>query len=512
MQRTYPLRGEAIRVTELEDRMALPPGTSLTEAATEEFGPLAVPATGPQWPAAAQITAFERAGWTFRRRASTEAVAQPFDSPARPAADWRRVYVRDGDNTVAIGTGTLVLRLKDDIGDREARELLEQFGLSTIDRLKLAPHLYVVGVEGGRHPFDVAWALTADPRVQYAEPQLIEHLPSRNGDPGFAKQWQWRNTGQSGGEAGVDVAAEDAWAITTGRNVAIAIIDHGFHLTTEDLAARTSDGAGRYDGLEPQKITFTRTRNLPRDAHGTFCASLAVGARNNDASGCGIAPDAGLLPIACVPDEVGTQTTLARAIAYAADPTCEDQSGVEGADVISVSLGPDEGVFHMHSVLEDALNLAARRDVPVFWAVANDTADISEDRVNASGLTVAVGSSDHRGLRGDCAFGPQLAFLAPGVAVVGMLSDGSVAVDTGTSFAAPIAAGIAALIRSVNPDLSAAEVVGILKATCVEGAEPPDQTGRNDRYGHGRVSAARAVTRALETLGDDGLNIEDRAS
>jgi subtilisin family serine protease len=446
---------------------------------------------------ARKLDTFRAAGWSF--------IARPDVRPAfvergpRGAEPGRAIYVHEGDRAIAVGTGALVVGLQDACTAADVQALFERRHLRVIRRLSFAPHLYVVTPVDAEHPFDVAWALTNDETgwVRYAEPDFIERIGARSTDPDFAKQWQWSN------DAGADVSAEGAWSETRGAGVVVAVIDAGFHLGTHDLAAVDSGGAFRENGQGD--AIFEVTDALPPSGHGTFCASLVTGARHNGSAGCGIAPEAGLLPIACLRDQVGSQQTLARAIAYAADPGREGHPGLTPASIISCSLGPDTGVFRMRSVLRDALVFARSEGrgtlgVPVFWAIANEQAAIANDEVNSSGLTVPVGSTDDQDVRDACAFGPELAFVAPGVRVVGLLPDDTTGPQTGTSFAAPIAAGIAALVLSINPALTASQVVDVLKASCDPGATPPGPTGRNDEYGHGRLNAARAVQLAKASL------------
>ncbi len=81
---------------------------------------------------------------------------------------------------------------------------------------------------------------------------------------------------------------------------------------------------------------------------------------NNDRGGCGSAPEADLIAVACLSDQIGTQTTLARALAYAADPSREDgrARADDGADIISVSLGPNGADWAMTSILDLAIQFA----------------------------------------------------------------------------------------------------------------------------------------------------------
>jgi thermitase len=132
---------------------------------------------------------------------------------------------------------------------------------------------------------------------------------------------------------------------------------------------------------------------------------------------------------------------------------------------------------------------------PVFWAVANETVPIAWDRVCSYAGTIAVGRSNRLDLENGSAYGPELDFLAPGVEVYSTRSRNRYNEATGTSFAAPLAAGVAALVLSCSPELSAEQVRERLRTTCdkIGGPSVHYVDGRHDKYGSGRVNAFQAV-------------------
>jgi thermitase len=229
---------------------------------------------------------------------------------------------------------------------------------------------------------------------------------------------------------------------------------------------------------------------------------MAAAREGNGLGGCGAAPRAELLLVAALQDQVGTQATLARAVAYAADPALEGGSTDDGATAISCSLGPNGADWTLTAVLEDAIQFAAtqgRRGLgtPIFWASSNGHVLISSDEVVSHPRVIAVGRSTRQDLEDDSAHGPELDLLAPGVAVLSTRGGGGYGTSTGTSFAAPSVAGIGALVLSVFP-CSAAEVRDLLRATGDKiGGVAYDAEGHHDDYGFGRVNAARAVQYAV---------------
>ena len=258
------------------------------------------------------------------------------------------------------------------------------------------------------------------------------------------------------------------------------------------------------------------TRSLqgfPDADHGTFCAGM-VGARAENAQGgCGAAPESQLLLIACLNDQVGSQVTLARAVAYAAQPSLEPagtQGGaaLPGADVISCSLGPNNAAWAITAVMKDALTFAATqgrggKGIPIFWAVDNAPNPVKNDQVCSHPTTIAVGRSTRNDKENGSAFGPELDFLAPGVDVFSTTSGGGFGTSTGTSFAAPCAAGVAALVVAAKPDATAAGVRKILGDTSDKIGGVTYSRGRHDKYGQGRINATKAVNIALDVQQDE---------
>jgi thermitase len=300
----------------------------------------------------------------------------------------------------------------------------------------------------------------------------------------------------------MDLNASAAWQITRGagkRPVRVAVIDNGMQISHKDLnGAIVSGGFFNPEGVG--LANFVRLTpgmaDFPPDPHGTFCLGL-VGARINNDDGCGIAPEANLIAIACANDQTGTQTTLARAIHYAADPHSWDSlaKSSEGADVISCSLNTQN---LLHTALKDAIHFAYEKGrsglgVPVFWAASNEHTEISKDMLCSHHEIIPVASYDRTGAKFVSAFGPQLEYLAPGRDVFSTNSDNGFSRDSGTSFATPLAAGVAALVLALQPGWNKEQIRNLLRKSC-------DQigplAGHNDETGYGRLNAAIAAARA----------------
>ena len=511
MERYFYRRGERVPVTEIDGVVAV----QIDEAARTSLDDsmLGEPAAGERAAEPAFEIAEEEAkaladsGWIFvRPRRAIETAMATREMPAE-VTDINPVYQLP-DGHVLIGTDTLTVQLAPTLSDEEARAKLEAAGLMVVRELRFAPNQFEVAIPAGEDLLDVANSLQETKDAIYAEPTFIEHIGQRlrPTDPAYGQQWHLRNTGGSGGVAGADIDAEKAWDFTRGAGIRVAVIDNGFDVTHGDLATAIVAESGYFDGASNFQQTLV---NFPDSDHGTFCAGMAAARHNNNLDGCGSAPECELMLVATQTDQVGTQATLARAVAYAANPTMEIAGAdpATGADIIVSSLGPNGANWALTAVLDNAIVFAANqgregRGAAIFWATSNgNNVDIALDQVVSHAEVIAVGRSRRDDAEDNSARGAQLDFLAPGVMVVSTASGGGTRTDTGTSFAAPLSAGIGALVLSINPDLSAGDVCEIMRGTCEKiGGVTYDNTGHNLDYGFGRVNAFRAVIRAMHSV------------
>ena len=517
MDRYFYRRGQKVPVTQVEGVLAVQMDET-ARGTTERFALGAAIDMAPEAGFAIAVpdeerTALASAGWVFVQ--PTRAFAASALAPdARPAEvrEVGQVFQQD-DGHVLIGGRSLIVQLSPDLSETAARRELKKRKLSVVRSLAFAPNQFQVDVPPGEDLLAVANELHESGVAVAAEPEFIEHIGQRltPTDPTYAQQWQLNNTGGNGGVAGADIRAERAWDFTLGRGMRVAVIDNGFDVAHADLAAAIVAESGFFDATSTFQQTLT---GFPDSNHGTFCAGMVGARHNNGRDGCGSAPECDLMLIASRGDQVGTQATLARAVAYAANPRLEvaTASAAAGADVIACSLGPNGANWALTTVLENAIVFATRqgrrgRGTPIFWASSNgNNVDIALDQVVSHPDVIAVGRSRRNDREDNSARGEELDFLAPGVDVVSTRSGGGTGTSTGTSFAAPLAAGVGTLVLAVNPDLSAAEVRRVLRDTCDKiGGVTYDAAGHNLDYGHGRVNAFRAVVRAMQTIAVQGV-------
>jgi thermitase len=273
--------------------------------------------------------------------------------------------------------------------------------------------------------------------------------------------------------------AEQAWDATLGDpSIAIAIVDTGIDANHPDLVG---------------KVVLTKNyvhgeRASDSFGHGTHVAGIAAAKINN---GEGIAGICGLCSLMSVKvlgaDGSGLTSDVASGIAYATD---------SGARVINLSLGSSS----RSTIMRDALDYALSNNVLPVVAMGNANSDYVGD-LGYWYSALSVGALDQQGKKASFSnFGLQTDVDAPGVAVLSTMPTYPVTLNTqygyktnydalsGTSMATPVVAGLAGLLLSQNPALTAAQVKGIIESSAGNGAAF-DLT-----FGFGRVHADTAVT------------------
>ena len=293
-----------------------------------------------------------------------------------------------------------------------------------------------------------------------------------------------------------DYRIEQAWDITRGAGVRIAIIDTGIDATHPDLLGAVVGGAdfsglGNADGLTPVG---------PERRHGTMVASLAAGRGNAGVEGViGSAPEAELLSVSMSfgGGSVSPDEQVASAVRFAVD---------NGADIISLSL--TRNTRDWPESWDRAFSYAAANDVVVIAAAGNrgsGTVAVGAPATMPGVLT--VGGVDQDGLASDTASsqGITIGVMAPSEGLVGATPGGGYVSWSGTSGATPIVAGIVALVRSAYPSMDAANVINRVLLT----ANRVTDTIPDPIYGYGLVDAYGALTADVPYVGANPLGSID---
>lgn len=286
---------------------------------------------------------------------------------------------------------------------------------------------------------------------------------------------------------------EEVWRTTKGKGVTVAVLDTGVDADHPDLADNVLPGRDMVGfGARPGDRTWAR--------HGTAMAGIIAGHGHgpNNADGVmGVAPEAKILPVRVIledgdPARAKARTTrgnaLADGIRWAAD---------QGADVINLSLGDDSASAHPEPTEDAAVQYALSKGSVVVASAGNggEKGDNISYPAAYPGV-IAVTAVDRYGTRASFSTRRWYATVsAPGVDVVIADPDRRYYEGWGTSAAAAFVSGAAALIKSVHPDLTPAQIKELLQDT----ARDTPVGGRDDSRGFGLVDPAAAL-RAADRL------------
>lgn len=334
--------------------------------------------------------------------------------------------------------------------------------------------LWKVRVEDGENEDEIERRLTGDARVSGAERDQTLQSPEVHGspihqafdvqvrglgepDPGFENQEAWTQ---------VDLAA--AQTVTRGAGVTIAVLDTGVEAGHPALAGHLLSG---YNVLSPTSAPDEASDGTLNNVvgHGTMVAGVLAR----------IAPDAKILPVRVLDgDGVGSTAGVLEGLRWAIS---------HGAGVVNLSLGSQTP----SRFLKDAIDAAKESGVVVVAAAGNSGVEkVDYPALESSVLCVTALDANSR-KASFANYGSPVDLSAPGTGIRSAFGPRSYASWSGTSFAAPFAAGAAALVRAVSPGLRADDVVKRLEdaAKGIDGQNP----GLGGRLGKGLLDIGAAV-------------------
>ena len=281
----------------------------------------------------------------------------------------------------------------------------------------------------------------------------------------------------------------DAWDITTGGALPIAVVDTGIDLDHPDLREKIWSNAGEIpsNGIDDdgngyiddvQGWDFLHADALPQDdhGHGSHVSGIAAADTDNAVGIAGISWGADLMALKAMDNQgFGTWSDISQAILYAAD---------NGAKVINLSIGGEDA----SQTVENAIDYARNQGCLVAAAVGNSGGAVLFPARLPDVLAVAA--TDDNDLPWSFSNrGPEVDLSAPGVGIFSANALNSYTVLSGTSMSTAHVSGLASLVWSMNSSLSPDQVVGILNGT----AEDVWSPGFDTLTGWGRIDAFAAV-------------------
>jgi len=472
-------------------------------------------------------------------------------------------YSEQNPETLVYLTNEVVLQFAPDVEESERRAIAAQFNLQFVQPVEGIGNTFVcqLAPQARENPIKIVNRLTGYPKIFTAEANIIIPQESlyRPRDNFYPQQWYLDNSGSSQVDRNAHIDAEKAWDITRGdRSVVVAVTDDAIDINHPDFQGEGKIVAPRdFKGQD-----FLPLPEAPQESHGTACAGVAV-AEENGQGIAGVAPGCALMPL--------------RTTGFLDDKSIEDlfNWAVEkGASVISCSWGAASVRFPLSLRQRAAIQRAATqgrdgkgcvvvfaagnanrpvngtiyernwvRNIlkgPTQWlsgfaahpdviAVSASTSLNQKSAYSNWGTHISVCAPSNNAPPGiwfaETGFistAPAVRSRLPGLGIFTADRLGRLGYDPGnftrdfggTSSACPVVAGVAALVLSANPDLTAREVRDILQQSAdkiVDRSRDPqlglqmgtyDQNGHSQWFGYGKVNAFKAVRAAQQRQQD----------
>jgi len=268
------------------------------------------------------------------------------------------------------------------------------------------------------------------------------------------------------------INAPQAWDITKGyhnnRRLTIAIIDNGFSLKHPELNSKV---------VMPYNVWLHSAEITPHKVdHGTHVAGTALAIMDNGKGLCGIAPECAFMPVQ-VANEQGlmTTTSVLDGILYAL---------YQGADVLNISLGTqytgtlpdyvqrdlqDNHFKEEERLWNEVMKISIKHKAIVVLAAGNENMLAGVDPINRPKNFIIVSAVDKNNLEyrktGFSNYGDYSTISAPGVGIYSCIGNNGYIAWDGTSMAAPIVSGAVALMKSLNENLTAEQIICVLTNT-----------------------------------------------
>lgn len=350
---------------------------------------------------------------------------------------------------------------------------------------------------GIEDPLLLAKEIALHPEVEYAEPWYIFPFSHTPNDPMLSQQW-----------AVTVMKLQEAWDVTKGDStVVIGDVDSGVDWQHQDLSlsiyrntkewgsngelstnGKDDDGNGLVDDWHGWDFIGTGTAqapvpdNNPMDGalgHGTNTSGCAAATANNGLGIAGSGYRVKILPVKASGETSQGIDDGYSGIKYAADMGCR---------VINCSWG-SAGAYSQ--ALQDLINYANAKGALIVGSSGNNLLDndVVPHYPSAFDHVLNVGSIESGGGASNwCTYGTSVHVYAPGSSVLTTKKGGSYESPTGTSFSAPLTAGVAALVFSLHPDWTPDQVLKQIRVT----SDPFSTPAQPKRFG--RINAFKAVS------------------
>ncbi len=440
--------------------------------------------------------------------------------PSAPENTGPEVIATDEAAVDMMEETELLVRFRSGTTAEEVERIAARFGDRVEDRVESVSGLAVITDTDGfdRQEFDAYRAL---PGVEFVEPNYRISLDPEDAedevggsfsvtemdressampdDPMFGEQWALENKGQRDGKIRADVGALNAWAKATGSNkVVVAVLDSGVDYTHPDLtnnmwvrpaniAPYRDEQLGAIEDARGYNAVDNSGDPMDENGHGTHCAGI-IGAEGNNAEGiAGVNWKVEIMPLKFMSaGGFGTTKDAIEAINYVIE---RKRAGVN-VRVISASWGSTQ----KSRALGEVIRKAGEEGILFVAASGNSSANTDRSPHYPSSYdlpnVISVAALNRRDeLASFSNYGPKSVHVAaPGAEILSTWLGGEYEEHSGTSMATPVVSGIAALVLSVDNDLSVKE----LRERLLGSVDKLDPLNGKVASG-GRICAARAL-------------------
>jgi subtilisin family serine protease len=442
------------------------------------------------------------------------------------------IFREAASGLIRVAYRELVIRFQPRLPRKLRQALLRKHSLKILRSNAFISDQVVVYPSGsrceGEELIGISNELTELDEVAMATPNFVSQYQRHVPPSVLPQEWHLKNLGKDGALDGEDLNLAEAWKITRGKpEIVVAVLDDGVDVDhpnlagsiwkNPDLNARNQIGWDFFlpnddpdhFNPRPKKFQLPFDQMKGNDIHGTCCAGL-VAAGGLKGGSVGVAPGCRILPVKIFhANDLASDDRVADAIRYAAIH----------ADILSCSWTGGTSL-DVRQALEDVGQRRGGRGSAVFCASGNGFGRPVGFPARSSNA-IAVGASTDQRRRADYSnVGPELSVVAPSSGGVHAIFTTDVSLSNrglnpgaaerggadglhtnsfgGTSAAAALAAGVGALVLSVNPALSREELKGLLEATADKIGGGFDANGHSDELGFGRINAGKAVWEAAK--------------
>lgn len=279
---------------------------------------------------------------------------------------------------------------------------------------------------------------------------------------------------------------EEAHSVTRGQGVVVGLIDSPVDESRPEIRGRILPGKG-FQGADPANGWSSEAAA----GHGTRMAGIIAGQSPKKDGFLGVAPDAKVLPFAAAN---ASTDAVAEGVRWLTD---------QGAKVINLSQGTLDPAGPREV---SALQYALSRDVVVVASAGNrDGGDAVGNPANIPGVVAVSGVDPSGDFSNGSSFGSEVVLAAPSEKIIAPTPvktiESGYGMSTGTSPAAAIVSGVAALIRAKYPKMSAANVIERMIRTARDNGDP----GRDPYFGFGTIRPYQALTEDVPEVKDSSL-------